>query len=83
MACERSRLREVLVFDPQTLGDLAHRRPRQQLSARLVGERVLDVAGRGAPRVKFDRQALELLRPPAKRCGAEYSTAAVFTLPVR
>jgi len=35
-----------LVFGP--LGDLVHRRPRQKLSARLVGEGVFDVARRQA-----------------------------------
>ncbi len=60
-------LQEVLVFGPQPLGDLAHRRPRQKPPARLVGEGVLDVARRQAPRVKFDRQALERLGTPRKR----------------
>jgi hypothetical protein len=60
-------LAEILVFDPQPLGDLAHRRPRQKPLARLVGEGVLDVARRQAPRVKLDRQTLEFPRAPRKR----------------
>jgi hypothetical protein len=39
-------LGELFVSGPQPLGDLAHRRPRQKPSARLVGEGVLDVARR-------------------------------------
>ena len=60
-------LAEVLVLGPQRLGDLAHRRPRQKPSAGLVGERVLDVARRQAPRVELDRQPLEFPWPPRKR----------------
>ncbi len=56
-----------LEFGPKPLGDLAHRRPRQKPPARLVGEGVLDVARRQAPRVKFDRQTLEFPRAPRKR----------------
>ena len=59
-------LAEVLIFGPQTLGDLAHRRPRQKPSARLVGESILDVARRQAPRVKFD-EPLEFPRAAQKR----------------
>ena len=32
-----------------------------------VGERVLDIAGRQASRVKFDRQPLKFARAPRKR----------------
>ena len=52
-------LSEVFVLGPQLLGDLAHRRPRQKSPTGLVGEGVLDVARRQAPRVEFDRQPLE------------------------
>jgi hypothetical protein len=90
---------EALVLGPQPLGDLAHRRPLQKPSARLVSERVLDVARRQAPRMELHRQPLEFPRRPesaartlqtngsgvSRTCGAEYSTApsAVLTLPVR
>ncbi len=60
-------LAEVFVLGPQLLGDLAHRRPRQKPPAGLVGKRVLDVAGRQAPRVKLDRQPLEFPRASRKR----------------
>ena len=57
-------LAEVFALGPQLLGDLAHRRPRQKPLAGLVGESVLDVARRQAPRVEFDRQSLEFPRVP-------------------
>jgi len=60
-------LAKGLILRPQPFRDLAHRRPRQQSLGRLVGERVLDVARRQSPRVKFDRQPLQLLRAPRKR----------------
>jgi transposase len=60
-------LAEVFVLGPQLLGDLAHRRPRQKPSARLVGERVLDGARRQASRVKLDRQPFEFPRASRKR----------------
>jgi len=60
-------LAEVFVLGPQLLGDLAHRRPRQKPLAGLVGESVLDVARRQAPRVEFDRQSLEFPRASRKR----------------
>ena len=60
-------LAEVFVLGPQLLGDLAHRRPRQKPLAGLVGEGVLDVARRQAPRVEFDRQSLEFPRASRKR----------------
>ena len=63
-------LAEVLVLGPKFLGDLAHRRPRQKPSARIVGERVLDVARRQATRVKFDRQPLKLPRAPRTQIAA-------------
>jgi len=87
-------LAEVLVFGPQPLGDLAHRRPRQKPPACLVGEGVLDVARRQAPRIEA-RRSSSCVRPESadrtretngsgvsRTCGAEYSTApsAVFTL---
>jgi hypothetical protein len=58
---------EILVFGPQTLGDLAHRRPRQKPSTRLVGERILDVARRQTARVEFHRQPLEFPRASRQR----------------
>ena len=92
----KDRVPESAVLGPQTLGDLAHRRPRQKPSTRLVGERILDVARRQTARVEFHRQPLESPVRPAnaartlemngsgvsRTCGAEFSTApsAVFTL---
>ena len=60
-------LAEVFVLGPQLLGDLAHRRPRQKPPVGLVGEGVLDVARRQAPRVEFDRKPFEFPRAPRKR----------------
>jgi hypothetical protein len=60
-------LAEVFVLGPQLLGDLAYRSPRQKPPAGLVGEGVLDVARRQAPRVEFDRQSLEFPRSSRKR----------------
>ena len=59
--------REPLVFRPQSLGDLAHRCPRQQPPAALVGECILDVARRQPARIKLDRQLLQRLGPAAER----------------
>jgi hypothetical protein len=58
---------EILVFGPQPFGDLAHRRPRQKPSARLVGERVLDVARRQTACVEFRRQPFEFPRASRQR----------------
>ena len=43
-------LAEVFVLGPKLRIFFTHRRPRQKLSARIVGERVLDVARRQAAR---------------------------------
>ena len=59
--------REPLVFRPQPFGDLAHRCPRQQPPAVLVGEGILDVARRQPARVELDRQLLQRLGPAAER----------------
>ena len=59
--------REGFVLGPETLGDLAYRRPAQQRAAALVGEQRLDVAGRKAARIHLDRQRLQLLAAPSHR----------------
>jgi hypothetical protein len=90
---------EILVFGPQPFGDLAHRRSRQKPSARLVGERILDIARRQTARVDLHRQPLEFPRASRQRRaharderlgrvanlrrGVFDCASAVFTLPVR
>jgi hypothetical protein len=50
---------ERLVFRPQPLSDLAHRRPAQEPPPVLVRERLLDVPCGQPPGIEFDRQILE------------------------
>ena len=59
-------LGEGLVFRPQPLADLAHRRARQQPAAALVLEGVLDVAGRQPARIELHRQILQRLGAAAE-----------------
>ena len=51
--------RERFVLLPESLGDLAHRRPRQERPPLLVGERRLDVPRREPAGIHFDGQPLQ------------------------
>src|SRR5215207_5676649 len=56
---------ERLVLSPQPLGNLAHRRAAQQMTACFVGERVLDIPRRQPSCIELDREILERSGPPS------------------
>jgi hypothetical protein len=54
-----------LVFRPQSLRDLAHRRAAQQRLAALVGKQRFDIARGQSARIHLNRQRLQFLAPAA------------------